>query len=264
MRGEIPLIVAHRGASAVVPENTLAAFQRAVECGADGIEFDVRLAGDGVPVVIHDQTLERTAGQPGRVSDVTSDELSRTDVGTWFNRANIEMAAPEFEQQTVPTLRETLDILAGFSGRIYVELKSEEPDILPLCRAVADIIVNSPLLLQIVVKSFRLAAIPAMRTLCPDVTTAALFEPGIKTILRKKHHILTIARELGADELSIHRSLATHELVTAAEQAGFPVAVWTVDEPKWLTKAVETGIYALITNDPNKMMQVREAFTNEQ
>lgn len=263
MRGETPLIVAHRGASAVAPENTLAAFQRAIECGADGIEFDVRLAGDGVPVVIHDQTLDRTAGRPARVSDVTSDELSQIDVGTWFNRANTELAAPEFENQTVPTLRETLDLLAGFGGRIFVELKSEEADILPLCRSLADIILDSPLLMQIVVKSFRLAAIPAMRTLCPEVTTAALFEPDIKTILRKKRHILTIARELGADEISIHRSLATRKFVAAAEEAGFPVAVWTVDEPKWFTKAVETGIYALITNDPRKMIQVREAFTSE-
>ena len=259
----MPLIVAHRGASAVAPENTLAAFQCAMECGADGIEFDVRLAGDGVPVVIHDQTLERTGGRPARVSDVTSDELSRIDVGTRFNRAHTEIADVEFEKQTVPTLRETLDLLTGFGGRIYVELKSEESDILPLCRAVADIIIDSPVLLQIVVKSFRLAAIPAMRTLCPNVTTAALFEPNIKTILRKKRHILTIARELGADEISIHRSLATRKFVAAAEEAGFPVAVWTVDEPKWFTKAVETGIYALITNDPKRMVQVRENFTGE-
>ena len=264
MKGEMPLIVAHRGASAVAPENTLAAFQRAIENGAEGIEFDVRLAGDGVPVVVHDPTLDRTARRSTRVSDLTSNELSQIDVGTSFNHANPELATPEFEKQTIPTLRETLDLLAGFSGRIFVELKSEEPDILPLCRAVADVIVYYPLLPQMVVKSFRLAAIPAIRTLCPGVTTAALFEPNIKTILRRKRHTLTIAREIGADEISIHRSLATRNFVTAAKEAGFPIAVWTVDEPKWFAKAVETGISALITNDPMKMVQVREAYINKQ
>jgi glycerophosphoryl diester phosphodiesterase len=79
-----PLIIAHRGASAVAPENTIAAFRRAIEVGADGVEFDVRLARDGVPVVIHDSTLERTAGLKRGVSDLTSEELSQIDVGSWF------------------------------------------------------------------------------------------------------------------------------------------------------------------------------------
>lgn len=264
MRGEMPLIVAHRGASAIAPENTIAAFRRAMEVGADGIEFDVRLAADGVPVVIHDRTLSRTAGRAEPVSETTSEELSLIDAGTWFNRANSNLAEPEFEKQIVPTLREVLDLLSDFSGRIYIELKSEEPDILPLCKAVADLITDSTVLLQIAVKSFRLAAIPAIRALCPIVTTAALFEPDIKKILRKKRHILTIAREIGADELSLHRSLATRKLTTAAEEGGFPVAVWTVDNPDWFAKAVEMGVYALITNDPQKMIQAREAFTTGQ
>jgi len=80
-----PLIIAHRGASAHAPENTLAALQLAVDAGAEGVEFDVRLARDGVPVVIHDETLARTALRPERVSDLTSDRLNQIDVGSWFN-----------------------------------------------------------------------------------------------------------------------------------------------------------------------------------
>ena len=264
MRGEIPLIVAHRGASATSPENTLAAFRRAIECGSDGIEFDVQLAADGVAVVIHDDTLERTAGRSGSVTELTSEELATLDVGSWFNRENQDSADPEFAEQTVPTLRETLDLLSGFAGRIFVELKSNGPDILPLCEAVSEIINDSPLKPQLVVESFRLAAIPAIRLLCPEVATAALFEPGIESILKEPRHIVTIARELGADELSLHHSLATHDLVTAAHNADFPILVWTVDEPDWIGRAIDSGIYAIVVNDPRRMMEARRDLSEEQ
>ena len=80
----LPLIIGHRGSSALAPENTLAAFRHAIADGADGIEFDVRLSSDGVAVVIHDPTLERTGLLKHRVSHVTAADLQTTDVGTWF------------------------------------------------------------------------------------------------------------------------------------------------------------------------------------
>jgi len=80
-----PLIIAHRGASARAPENTLAAFQMAIDAGAEGVEFDVRLAKDDVPVVIHDHDLKRVGSLNERVASLTSNELGRIDVGSWFN-----------------------------------------------------------------------------------------------------------------------------------------------------------------------------------
>ena len=82
----LPLIIGHRGASALAPENTLAAFRQAVADGADGIEFDVRLARDGVAVVIHDATLERTGALKLKVSNLTAAELQASDVGSWFGK----------------------------------------------------------------------------------------------------------------------------------------------------------------------------------
>ena len=81
-----PLIIGHRGASADAPENTMAAFREAIAVGADGIEFDVRLTRDGVPVVIHDSTLRRTGGLPQRIAEITQSELATIDVGSWFAR----------------------------------------------------------------------------------------------------------------------------------------------------------------------------------
>lgn len=246
-----PLIIAHRGASAHAPENTFAAFQKAIEVGADGIEFDVRLARDGVPVVIHDETLKRTARRAGRISEMTSGELAAVDVGSWFNAAFPTRARPDFAVEKIKTLRQTLEFLADFRGRVYIELKYTESDLESLSLAVCESIGESPLLPQIIVKSFALAAVPLIRKYCPSARTAALFEPTVQSVLRKRKHIIDMAVEVGADELSIHRALATGRLARLAADRNMPVAVWTVDGPSWLNRKFQ----ALITNDPTRMIE---------
>lgn len=245
-----PLIIAHRGASADAPENTLAAFRTAIDAGADGVEFDVQLASDGIPVVIHDTDLLRTAGIDKRVADITSEQLGKTDVGSWF--------APRFSGETVPTLEQTLELLRDFNGSIYVELKSNLDNFRPLVAAVCEQISASPLLSQIIVKSFRLAAIPEVRRLLPAVQTAALFEPSIMMILRRREYIIAMAREFGADQLSLHRTLATDRLCSLASTAGLPVTVWTVDDTRWIARSRERLIRALITNRPAALMKKRK------
>src|SRR5437762_8561762 len=106
----LPLIIGHRGAAAVAPENTLASFARAYQDGAQGIEFDVRLARDRVPVIIHDATLRRTAGRAGFVAALNAAELGATDVGTWFNRRFPALARAEYARTSVPTLAQVLEL----------------------------------------------------------------------------------------------------------------------------------------------------------
>jgi glycerophosphoryl diester phosphodiesterase len=247
-----PLIIAHRGASSHAPENTLAAFRAAIEAGANGVEFDVQLAKDGVPVVIHDTDLGRTAGIDKRVGEMTSVELSQIDVGSWFAR--------QFNRETVPTLAQVLSLLEEVShectndlNAIYIELKCELDNFKPLAAAVCDMIRDSKLLPQIIVQSFRLAVIPEVRCLLPEVQTAALFEPSILTILRRRQDIITMTREFGAHQISLHYILATPKLCALAADANLPVTVWTVDGWKWVKRAERRGINAIITNDPEKL-----------
>jgi glycerophosphoryl diester phosphodiesterase len=138
-----PLIIAHRGVSARAPENTLAAFQMAIDAGAEGLEFDVRLAKDGVPVVTHDHDLKRVGSRNERVAALTSDELGKIDVGSWFNHRYPKRAQPEFVNQTVPTLKQVLDLLADFGGLIYIELKPRQSDFHKLSEAVCNLIKGS-------------------------------------------------------------------------------------------------------------------------
>ncbi len=249
-----PLIIGHRGASAHAPENTLAAFRTAIDAGADGLEFDVQLAKDGVPVVIHDATLERTGRRPESVAAMTSAELRAVDVGSWFNAKNPPRADAAFARETVPTLAQVLELCRDFPGLLYIELKVNVPDYRSLAIAVCDAIRDSPALSQMIVKSFKLAAIPVVRERLPEVQTAALFEPTIMDFLRRRKYIVAMAREFGARQISLHRSLVTRKLVSHAATAQMPVTIWTADNPKWIARCRKLAIGALITNDPAKLL----------
>lgn len=262
LKVEKPYIIAHRGASAFAPENTMAAFRRAITDGAEGIEFDVRLAKDGVPVVFHDATLSRVSNKRGLLSGYTSEELSKIDVGSWFNRLSNKTSNEDFSVETVPTLSQVLDLLRSYEGLIYIELKCRAKEIEQLSKAVCQVIENSFLLPQIIIKSFQLEAIPFIRKLCPEVQTAALFAPKIMTILQKEKRLFNIAREIGANQISIHRSLATGKLMKIAEKDNLPVTIWTADNPRWVRRSIELGITAIITNNPARLL-AEKAKTSE-
>ena len=298
-----PLIIAHRGASAEAPENTLAAFRRAIELGADGVEFDVRLAADGVPVVIHDATLERTAGLKRRIADLTSDELAKIDVGSWFGlkrrrsgrNATVRERAETRSEQTIPTLERTLRFLENESEShvqssppyeggvavstssigtdgvvlsasgpknpsplIYIELKIDsDSEVAPLTDAVARVVADSPLLPNLIIKSFNLRAITRIRKHLPNIQTAPLFGSRLSHFVGGRRRIVDIALEHGATHLSLHHSLVTRRMAARAAAAGLPIAVWTVNDPHYLHRAGELEVYAVITNDPGRFAASR-------
>jgi glycerophosphoryl diester phosphodiesterase len=253
-RPKLPLIVAHRGSSAHAPENTLAAFELAVAGGAEGIEFDVRLTRDREAVVIHDADLKRTGFGEGIVSGMTAAELAGVDVGTWFNRKHPAKRNPVFAKETVATLASALELLKDFPGLIYIELKCEETGAGDLCEAVCRVVRDSPVLPQIIVKSFELSAIPIIRELCPEVQTAALFGAKLMNALRKDARILRAAKAVDAHQISVHYSLATRRLVSRANEAGLPVTIWTADSPRWVERGARLGLKAIITNDPARLL----------
>ncbi|MGC2236698.1 MAG: glycerophosphodiester phosphodiesterase family protein [Pyrinomonadaceae bacterium] len=251
---ERPLIIAHRGASALAPENTLAAFQKAILGGAEGIEFDVQMAKDGVPVVFHDYDLKRTGRREGKVSDFTSKELQNLDVGTWFNLKNPHRANERFSAETVPTFSGLLDFLKDYKGLLYVEMKFAGKDVSALVEAVCKIIRESRFLPQVKLKSFNLEAIKQAKKLFPEIRTVALFEPKFRTLLRGKLHLIEKAEAFRADELSLHYSLATQKMIERAKARNFPVTIWTADNPAWVKRAINLGLDAIITNNPARLL----------
>lgn len=249
-----PLIIAHRGSSASAPENTLASFQQAIDDGADGIEFDVRLARDEVPVVIHDSTLQRTAGFSGRVGRYSSQELSKIGVGSWFNQKHPSKARREFSQETVPALPAALEYLRDFKGLIYLEMKCSKDTYAPLVESVASIVEGSGMMDRIVIKSFKLEALERLRKRLPKAHIAVLFSPKITNFIKPRNRLITKALELQANEISLHYSLATPKAVREAADYGFPVTIWTADHPAWVKRAENLGIHAIVTNNPSRLL----------
>ena len=252
-----PLIIAHRGASALAPENTLASFRKAIEHVAEGIEFDVRLSKDGVPVVFHDSKLSRICGTDQKVSSLNLNQLNEFDIGSWFNKKYPMLANASFADERIKSLVETLEFLADYKGVIYVELKCKEDAVKDLTKAVCEIIKTSPLLSQIIVKSFNLDALPLIARYCSKAKTGALFAPDAKILLRKEKRLIKVAKELKADRLSLHFSLATKKLMAKAENADLPVTIWTADSPRWIKRGLKLGIDHIITNDPAKLIAKR-------
>ncbi len=253
-----PLIIGHRGASLEAPENTLAAFQMALDAGCDGVEFDVQLSRDGVPVVIHDYDLRRTGLSTERIGDLTSQELSQIDVGSWFNAKFPGRSSPSFADETVPSLSSVLALLHGTDALIYIELKcTADSGYTELAQAVCRSIRDSPLLSQMIIKSFYLPALTVVRSIIPDIQTAALFSPRIVDFFRRRLYILSFAKQFGATQISVHHSLITHRLGTLAAEAGMPVTIWTADDVRWIERSRKFGIRAIITNDPTKLLNAR-------
>ena len=250
------MIIAHRGASAVAPENTLAAFALAMDDGADGLELDVRLSRDGVPVVIHDATLRRTGLREEAVARLMSKQLREVDAGTWFNRAHPRRAREEFARECVPTLAQVFRLFQDRDAQLYVEMKAAaDESFIDLTQAVAQLIKEHKLHSRTVVVSFDLTAVAQIKQIDPVIRTGALFEPksDITTVVRKQR-MIDAAIDHGANEILLHRSIATRGAVRMAAENDLPAVVWTVDDPKWIERARSLGIRALITNDPAKMI----------
>ena len=257
-----PLIIAHRGASLIAPENTLAAFALAMEAGADGIELDVRLSREGVPVVIHDATLQRTGLRSEAVATLSAEQLATVDVGSWFNQANPQQARTEYARECILRLDQVLWRLEESSPswpnpspRIYVEMKTDAQKDFRLANAVARLVNKHRAHAHIVVISFDLAAIASVRAIDPAIRTGALFEPQLSPIqLFQKDKMVSAAVDAGAWEILLHHVLATRTAVELAGKSCLTTVVWTVDDPGWRLRARNLGISALITNDPAKML----------
>jgi glycerophosphoryl diester phosphodiesterase len=257
-----PLIIAHRGASALAPENTLAAFALALESGADGVELDVRLSGDGVPFVIHDSALRRTGLCDGVVSEMTSKDLGRTGVGEWFNRAHPQLARDGYGREVIPTLEQVFNLFKKKTRAnpvIYVEMKTDKAGEanVDLPASVVQLINDHNLQNRVIVVSFNLKALTQIKYLDTSIRTGALFEPKRSaTGILSGHRLIAAAVDSGADEILFHRLMTTRRLVGLATGGNLRPVVWTVDDPKWIGRAVRLGIHAVITNNPAVMLQV--------
>ncbi len=227
------LIIAHRGYSHIAPENTLEAIHEAINYGVDGVEFDVHLTKDHVPVVIHDHLLQRTTNGKSdlRVMDATYEEISQYEVGSWFD--------PKFAGTKIPTLDEILDIPRKREN-FFIELKGDHCD--PLLMA-SVIVKHVQFLENYVLGSFNPHIIQEIQRLNPSL-------PVLGHVHDKES--LEIYLNLGVRHLAVCSHLAvTREIEGLAEQ-GIVLWSYTVDDKELAEHLVaDKGITGIITNDPS-------------
>jgi len=211
----------------------MAAFFAAVESGADGIELDLHLSRDRVPMVIHDETLERTTSGRGMVAQQDFAMLRQLDAGSWFS--------PEFSGELLPTLTE---VLTGFAGKLRLNLEIKQ---FAAGSAVLELLKSYPDA-EVVVSSFDHDLLCQMRKVDPRLPLAVLFEGG------DWRRALRTAVELAAVSFNPAAELVSGPMVVACSQAGVPVHVWTVDDPALARSLVSSGVSGLFSNDPARII----------
>jgi len=231
-----PLVIAHRGANAHAPENTLPAFQKAVELGAHGAENDILLTQDGIVVLSHDVTIDRCSNGTGRIDEMTLAQLREYDFGSWFS--------PEFAGTQIPTLEEFLEVVAGM-GFILIELKTNDRDI--AAQAVAAVKARG-LMDKTVFQSFDMAAIQACKAADPAAKIALLYGGGDYDRQIRTDPAAFIA-EHRLDALHPQHTVVTSKLVRACKEAGVPVRTWTVNERNRISAVIGQGVQGIISDE---------------
>jgi glycerophosphoryl diester phosphodiesterase len=238
------LNIAHQGASAYAPGNTLAAFRLALEMGADGFELDIMLSADGHLVVIHDDTVDRTTHGSGPVRQKTLAELKALDAGTRFEA--------RFAGERIPTLQEVFDLVAGNRAFVNVELKADSLKSDGLEEKLAALIRRYDLGERLLISSFNPFALWRMRRLAPDLPLALLYAENMPVHLRNRW-LAFLSRP---DALNPSLRMATQEHVRWAKSKGYRLYVWTVDEEPEMRRLIALGVDGIITNKPDLLRQV--------
>jgi glycerophosphoryl diester phosphodiesterase len=219
------LIYAHRGASAIHPENTLRAFQHALAIGVDGIELDVHATADGVPVVIHDRDVGRTTDGTGYVDQIPPVRLETLDAGAG---------------ERVPTLAEVL-ALVGEGAHLDIEIKGSDVE-----RAVLDVLAQHPNV-RWAISSFAWDTLRTVRRLDLAAELWPLAE-------RAGEELIAIAEELASPAVSLFTGAYTAEDAAKLRDAGLRVMVWTVNDAREARRIEDLGAFALCTDDPQRLM----------
>lgn len=237
-------VFAHRGASGYAPENTLEAFALAVRQGADGIELDVQLSSDGIPVVIHDETIDRVTEKTGYVKDYTLQELKELTV--------LKDKFPEYGQSKIPTLKEVLEAVKPSGVQVNIELKTGiywYPDIE---KKVAELVEEAGMKEKIIYSSFNHYSVQRMKEIVPDAETAYLYSDVIL-------NVEDYAKKTNVDGLHpavYHVKMA--DFLKEYIKSGLNVRVWTVNEEADMKALTEARVTAVITNYPDMAIQIRK------
>lgn len=251
--GPEPRLFAHRGASAVAPENTIEAFRIARDLGAPYLELDIRFSSDGAPVVIHDQSVSRTTGRRGRVENMTLAEIRRLDAGFKFTTDHGRTFPYRGAGLTIPTLDEVLETFPDM--RLTVELKRTREGIVA---ALADKLRHYGAGQRVIVASHEHHLLARFREVAPDVATSYSKNEVREFLGRVRGGQLASyrppARAFQVPEYKGLRRVVSTAVIEAIHQFDVEVHVWTVNEPIHIKRLLEWGVDGIMTDDPGRAL----------
>ncbi len=235
-----PLIFGHRGANRLAPQNTLAAFRKAADVGADGVELDVQLSSDGVPVVIHDTTVNATTNGRGRVREMSLRQLQALDARAGFGA--------EFAGTRIPTLEE---VFAELGDRLLfnIELKYPITPGLDLETAVLAVVRRMDMSARVWFSSFKPYALYHMRQIAPDIPCGLLYD--FETLGNQLLSFFT-----PHEAIHPYVKFVTRRMVQHAHRHGQRLVAWTEDNLPHAYKLARWGVDVFISNDPGTLVKV--------
>jgi len=243
MTTPVCMVIAHRGASSYAPENTLAAFDLALQMGVRQIELDVHSSRDDHIVVIHDDTVDRTTNGSGLVASQTLAELRQLDAGAWFGAT--------FAGERIPTFEE---VLARYQGRVHlhVELKGHTPS---LAQRTAELIRQHGMVGQVTITSFQQVRLEEIRTAAPELPSGWLVGDVSDAVIAQ-------ARAMGVAQLCPRANTVTTELVRRLHAEGFVVRAWGVTTEELMQQVVQAGADGMTVNFPDKLIAYLQSLTH--
>ncbi len=240
---------AHRGFSGKYPENTMLAFEKAIEAGCDGIEFDVQMTKDRELVLIHDETVDRTTNGSGRVCDYTLEELKKLDASAGF--------VGIYGFNPIPTLREYCAMAQDKSILTNIELKNGVYEYEGMEQMVLDILDEYSMRDKVIISTFNHFSALRMKKLAPDMRCGLLEESWL---IDPAGYV----EKAGVECYHPWYCSMTEETVAALHAKGIEINVWTVNTEETMLQMLEAGVDGVITNFPDAFCKVRENFQNRE
>jgi glycerophosphoryl diester phosphodiesterase len=248
-----PLVMAHRGGRGLWPENTLYAFERAVELGVDVLEMDIHTTADGVPVVMHDDTVDRTTNGSRPIQALTLEELKSLDAGYRWSADDGQTFPYRGQGISVPTVEEVFAALP--ETPMNIEIKQTEPSMVALfCQLIRDYHLAD----QVLVASFDQETITTFRDECPEVATSAGRSEMVSLFvlstpfLEATYSPASSAAQVPEYEGSLH--VLTARFVDAAQSRDMEVHAWTINDEADMERLIALGVDGIITDYPDRLL----------
>lgn len=236
-------IFAHRGASMYTPENTMPAFDLAYQLGAEGIEIDIHLTKDRIPVLIHDETVNRTTNGVGYIKDFTFKQLQNLDAGSWFDK--------EFSDTTIISLEEFLIWSKPKPLELNIELKNNHIDYKNLESIVYEMLRHYQLIDRSIISTFSIKSLQRMQKLNLAIEKALLTSRGHRNLIKR-------SMDLGVHALHIEYGALKAKLVEQAHQENIALRAYTVNDPEHIKRCFTIKCDGLMTDVPDQALKYRK------